>query len=79
MDSIHLFLKKINTLRLTCLDIFGENILRLLRYLEIILDIPLCVSVRIEGGCSRMDTSLFYGDVGRTKCNEVLSTILHMW
>ena len=67
MDSIHLFLKKINTLRLICLDIFGENILCLLRHLEIILDIPLCISIRIEGGYSRMDTSLFYGDVGRTK------------
>lgn len=45
MDSIHLFLKKINALRLICLDIFGENILCLLRYLEKILSQDyLCVS-----------------------------------
>lgn len=60
------------TLRLICLYISGESVLCLLRNLEIILDIPLFVSVWIEGGpISR--------NVGRTKWEKVFSTMTPMW
>lgn len=48
------FLKKIKTLRLICLDVFQENVLCLLGYLEIIVDILLCVPIKVEGGYSQI-------------------------
>ena len=59
-------------MRLICLDISGESVLCLLRNLEIILDISLFVSVRIEGGSISRN-------VGRTKREKVFSTMTPVW